>query len=73
MQHVEASFGWEINIWRGWASAAQSCSDGNQDGQAAYAFRQADIHVSMLAHCRHMWADAYALLHGNGVDGEPRL
>jgi protein-disulfide isomerase len=67
---MEASFGWEIDMWRGRASAAQSRSDRNQDGQAAYAFRQADIHMSMLAHCRHVWADAYALLHGNSVDGE---
>ncbi|KAF8225400.1 hypothetical protein L208DRAFT_1306445, partial [Tricholoma matsutake] len=73
MRCMEASFGWEINIWRGQASAAWGHSDGNQDGQAAYAFQQADIHMSMLAHCRHMWADAYALLHGNSVNGEPWL
>ncbi|KAF8236796.1 hypothetical protein L208DRAFT_1390351, partial [Tricholoma matsutake] len=53
------------------ANDAWSHADGNQDGQAAYALRQVDIHQSMLAHCRDVWVKAYELLHS--VVNEPSL
>jgi hypothetical protein len=65
MRRVQESFMWEINVWMRRADDVRSRSDGNQDGQASYALRQADIRESMLAHCRDVWEDAYRLLHND--------
>jgi hypothetical protein len=62
MRRVQESFLWEINVWKGRAGDAWSHLDGNQDGQASYALRQADIRESMLVHCRDAWMEAYRLL-----------
>ncbi|KAF8240606.1 hypothetical protein L208DRAFT_1124282, partial [Tricholoma matsutake] len=55
MRRVQESFLWEIGMWKKRAGDAWSCMDSNQDGQAMYALRQANVCESMLAHCRDVW------------------
>ncbi|KAF8223502.1 hypothetical protein L208DRAFT_1316543, partial [Tricholoma matsutake] len=57
MWQVQALFMWDIKRWKTRADDMQSSSDGNQEGQAAYAHCQADIHESMLVHCKDVWVN----------------
>jgi hypothetical protein len=62
MRRVQATFTWEIDMWKTRADDARNRGGDNQEGQVSYALRQAAIRESMLAHCTDVWVDAFELL-----------
>lgn len=74
MRRVLQFWKWEVDGWMGRAEGTgfEDMSPAAVEGRRAYAFRQAAIRMSLIAHCSRAWKDVptYVLLDMEGGNVE---